>query len=140
MANQNEKLTITLTGRSPVKINKDEWPIVASAEDKQFDGQYEFQANRHASWKLLVRQHNDGRTIVYAIHSYSSQFQGEGGRGLRGGELLTVSGASEEEIGDDAGLNAIIEAIRRVAEEIEGRMPEGERWSTGVFPRLAHSW
>jgi hypothetical protein len=130
----NEKLTITLTGRPPVKITKDEWPVVASTEEKEFDNQYDFQANRKATWKLIVRQHADGRTIVYAIHSYTSQYQGENGRDLRGGELLTVSDATADCVGD---TTPIIEAIFRVAAEIEARMPEGQ-WSTGVFPRLAH--
>lgn len=129
MANENPKLTITLTGRPPVKITKDEWPVIASAEDSEHDNQYEFQANRKATWKLIVRQHADGRTIVYAMHSYLSQYQNESGRSVRGGELLTVP---------DGDTASIIEAICRVAAEIEVRMPEGEQWSTGVFPRLAH--
>ncbi len=134
MANENPKLTITLTGRPPVKITKEEWPVIASADEKEYDNQYEFQANRTATWKLIVRQHNDGRTIVYAIHSYSSQFQGESGRDLRGGEMITVADVTPECVGDTA---PVVEAIQRVAEEIEARMPEGQ-WSTGVFPRLAH--
>jgi hypothetical protein len=134
MANENPKLTITLTGKPPVKITKDEWPVIASADEKEFDNQYEFQANRTATWKLIVRQHDDGRTIVYAIHSYSTQFQGESGRDLRGGELLTVKDAMAECVGDAA---PIIDAIFRVAAEIESRMPEGQ-WSTRIFPRLAH--
>ncbi len=134
MANENPKLTITLTGRPPVSIVKEAWPIVASGEDKEWDNQYEFQANRTAKWKLIVRQHGDGRTIVYAIHTYGSQYQGESARDIRGGELLTVTGADAERIGD---TGPIVEAISRVAREIEDRMPEGQ-WSTGVFPRLAH--
>lgn len=134
MANENPKLTITLTGRPPVKITKDEWPVIASAEEKEFDGQYEFQANRTAKWKLIVRQHNDGRTIVYAIHSYDTQYQGERSRDFRSGEMLTVPDVTADCIGD---TKPITEAIFRVAAEIEGRMPEGQ-WSTGVFPRLAH--
>jgi hypothetical protein len=123
MANENPKLTITLTGRPPVKITKDEWPVIASSDDKEFDNQYEFQANRTATWKLLVRQHKDGRTIVYAIHSYDSHWQGESGRDVRGGEML-------------AGGTDISAAIFRVASEIELRLPE--QWGKGTFPRLAH--
>jgi hypothetical protein len=127
---KNEKLTITLTGRPPVKITKDEWPVIASADAKEYDNQYEFQANRTAAWKLIVRQHEDGRAIVYAIHNYSSQYQGESGRDVRGGELI------------DAGAD-LPKAIDRVAEVIEARMPvddgsNGHHWGQGVFPRLAH--
>jgi hypothetical protein len=135
MTNENPKLTITLTGRPPVKITKDEWPVIASAEEKEFDNQHEFQANRRASWKLIVRQHADGRTIVYAIHSYSTHYQGESGRDVRSGEIITVPGATADCVGDTA---PIVDAISRVAMEIELRMPKGEQWSDGVFPRLAH--
>jgi hypothetical protein len=131
----NPKLTITLTGRPPVKITKEDWPIIASAEDKTWDNQYECQANRAAKWKLIVRQHNDGRTIVYAVHTYTSQWQGEDGRDVRGGEMLTVSGADAESVGD---TDPIVAAIQRVAAEIEDRLEDAGQWSTGTFPRLAH--
>jgi hypothetical protein len=126
MPNDNPYLTITLTGRAPVKIKKDEWDVIASAGDKEFDNQYEFQANRIATWKLTVRQHGDGRTIVYGAQSYTTQFQGESDSSARGGELL------------DKGAD-IPAAIARVAEELESRLPEVEGvWTRGVFPRLAH--
>ena len=83
MANENPKLTITLTGRAPVTVDKEQWPVIASAKD--WDNQYEFQANRR--WKLTVRQHEDGRAIVYGV--YTTQYQNEDER--RGGELLDTN-------------------------------------------------
>jgi hypothetical protein len=77
-----EKLTVTLTGRAPVTIIKDDWPIIASAKD--WDNQHECQANR--TWRLTVRQHEDGRSLIYGV--YETQWQNESGR--RGGELLDV--------------------------------------------------
>jgi hypothetical protein len=124
MPNENPKLTITLTGRKPVTITKDDWDVIASAGEKEWDNQYEFQANRTASFKLTVRQHQDGRAIVYGVHSYNSQYQGEHGRDIRGGELLDK----------DADIP---EAIHRVAAELESRMEDGQ-WSQGYWPRLAH--
>jgi hypothetical protein len=135
MANENPKLTITLTGRAPVKITKDEWPIVAQASDKEHDNQYEIQANRQASWKLIVRQHNDGRTIVYGIYDYDTQYRGESGANVRGGELLTVEGANAECVGD---TEPIIAAIQRVGAELEDRIPDGPTWGQGYFLRLVH--
>ena len=76
----NEHLTITLTGRAPVRIRKADWPIVAKAA--HWDGEIEAQANRHA--QLIVRQHADGRAVVYGI--YTTLWQGE--RDRRGGQLL----------------------------------------------------
>lgn len=135
MANENPKLTITLTGRAPVTINKDDWPVIASADEKEWDNHYESQANRTAKWKLTVRQHADGRTIVYGVHSFSSQFQSEHGRDVRGGELIQVKDADADCVGD---ADLIIAAIQRVATDLELRMPDGDKWSRGVFPRLAH--
>lgn len=93
----NETLTITLTGRAPVQITKSEWPILASSSGH--DGQIECQANR--TWSVKVRQHDDGRAIVYGI--YSSAYQNEAG--LRRGKLLDA--------GDD-----IIRTIYSVAASI----------------------
>src|SRR6266498_2539445 len=97
MTAETKSLTITLTGRAPVKIAKAEWPILAEA--KWWDNQYESQANRTA--RLVVRQHEDGRAIVYGITT--SQWQGESG--ARGGELFEA-GAS------------ISDALYRVAESV----------------------
>ncbi len=90
--------TITLFDRQPVRIRVDDWAQIASAKD--WDNQYEFQANR--TWNLRVRQHADGRAVVYG--TYSTQFQGE--RDRAGGELL-ANGAD------------IAAAIRRVGERMQ---------------------
>ena len=87
--------TITLTDRPPVKISEDAWPVIA--EGRWWEGQYDFQAHRDG-W-LKVRQHADGRTLVYG--AYNTAYQTE--HDLRGGELLRE--------GDD-----IAAAINRVAE------------------------
>jgi|SRR5216684_86479 len=126
---QNEKLTITLTGRAPVKITKDEWPVVASADDSWHDGEVECQANRTKSWKLIVRQHADGRTLVYGIYASMSHWQGESSENVRGGEMFTVEGATADEVGDTA---PIIAAIFRVAEDLSTRSGQEE------FHRLSH--
>jgi hypothetical protein len=76
--------TVTLTGKPPVRVREDLWPVIASA--RRHDGQVECQANH--LWHLTVRQHEDGRTLVYG-----SETSGPGGayRGYeeaRAGELL----------------------------------------------------
>lgn len=79
----SKKLTITLTDQRPVTINTEVWPIVAQAKD--WDNQYECQANR--TWKLIVRQcqkEGDDRCIVYGIHT--SQWASENDR--RGGQII----------------------------------------------------
>lgn len=53
-------MKIELTDRRPIRINPDNWPVIASAAS--WEGQYEFQSFR--KWKILVRQKNT-RYIVY---------------------------------------------------------------------------
>ncbi len=96
----NEKLTITLTDRAPVTIVKNDWGVIASAKD--WDNQHESQANR--TWRLTVREHDDGRTLVYGV--YDSAFQHE--RDARAGELVPAN--------DDGSYDYLAPVIRRVAE------------------------
>jgi hypothetical protein len=70
-----EKLTIPMSERRPLKIVKSEWPKVAHGS--AFSGQHEFQAFDGA--RISVRRHADGRTIVYG---YAGDWDG-GGRPTR---------------------------------------------------------
>jgi hypothetical protein len=88
----SERRTITLTGRPPVRIDPEKWPIVAKVDEVT-----EAQSTRID--RLFVRQHADGRAIVY----------GESGS-RAAGELLPPA-------------NYIYAALRRVAESI-GAPPE----------------
>lgn len=115
--------TITLTGRPPVTIDESKWPLIASASDKDHDNQYEFQANRLRKWWIGVRQHADGRALVYGKYSYTSRWEGERDRSYRAGVLLPKS----------SGLDAICEAIGRVANDISTSGHDGDddmRWPT----------
>lgn len=108
--------TITLTGRRPVKINEAEWRVIARAGT--FSGQHECQANTRA-W-IRVRQHDDGRALVYGCRE-----SGPGGwpvdaNGWSGGELVAAGGdiaaAIERLDGLDGGYCAIdADALRREA-------------------------
>lgn len=73
--------TITLSNRPPVKIKESEWPMIAKASWCD-NPAIPVQANRSAS--VRVRQHADGRSIVYGV--YESQWQGEST--LKSGVLL----------------------------------------------------
>jgi len=115
--------TITLTGRPPVKVDEDQWPLIASCSDSEYDNQYEFQANRKSTWHLNVRRHEDGRAIVYAIYKYTTQFQSERDYTAKRGVLLPV-GENDQ---------AICDAIREVAEDIaraEHYGDDANRWPT----------
>jgi hypothetical protein len=104
--------TITLTSRPPVKIQDDQWPLIAHAY--WHDGVVECQANRKG-W-LKVRQHADGRIIVYG--GYDSNWPKE--PNLRGGEILIPPGdgpltPDDGRVVDDRVLAA---AIHRVAASV----------------------
>ena len=90
--------TITLTDAQPVKIIEHQWPEIAHGNWGD-NPAIPSQSNRGAD--IRVRQHADGRAIVYGTRW--SRWQGEGGRA--GGEML------------DAGAD-IVAAIRRVAEDV----------------------
>lgn len=98
-----DKLTITLTGRRPVTVDKEAWPILARASVRPGSSRNgtpvpDSQTDLH---KMIVRQHADGRTIVYAIVDAATSWTGT--EDMRGGELL----------GSDA---FIAKAIERVGE------------------------
>ena len=107
--------TITLTGRPPVTIIEADWPILADAQDSDHDNQHECQANRRWKWLIRVRQHFDGRALVFATYSYSTQYQGERDVSARHGDMLPVGATADD----------ICRAIASVA----SRMP-GDRWDT----------
>lgn len=115
--------TITLTGRPPVKIDEDQWPVIAQAADKEWDNQYEFQANCTSKWSAHVRRHDDGRAIVYAVYNYTSNFMNARDYEAKRGELLP----------EDCSLTDICDAINRVCDEIAEAEHNGDdatRWPT----------
>lgn len=109
---ENPYLTITLTSARPVKILKADWPIVAEATERGWDGEHEFQSFRSTKAAIRVRQHADGRAIVYGSYHHESQYQGERGVEVRGGMLL------------DAGAD-IVAAIEEVAAGLADRIGDG---------------
>ena len=69
MSTEKKTRTITLTGRAPVKIDEDSWSVIArAAKDRDRNNQ---ELSRR--YYLTVRQHADGRAIVYGIFSTSCQ-------------------------------------------------------------------
>ena len=103
--------TITLTGRPPVKIRDDQWPTIAEASGDSY-GDNDYGRRQQAlhqgefdKYTLKVRQHEDGRALVYGILNAAIAAWGApaGGEYFSGGELL--------EQGADIAV-----AIRRVGE------------------------
>lgn len=106
--------TITLTNRPPVKIDEDNWPVIASAADKDWDNEYDFQANQAWKWSITVRQHKDGRAIIYATYTHTSQWAGSNDTYDKQGEYLAYKDVPYEHI-----CTAIINVCAQM---------QGERW------------
>jgi hypothetical protein len=116
-----EKLTIPMSERRPLKIVKSEWPKVASGS--AFSGQHEFQAFDGA--RISVRRHADGRSIVYG---YAGDWDG-GGRPTR--ENRTAGFLVAE--GEDE-----VRAIRRVAGILAETECVGEMAERAARDCIAH--
>jgi hypothetical protein len=67
--------TITLTGRRPVTIDEAEWPLIARASGDDYDGndparhQQASDQGELDEYSLRVRQHADGRAVVYGTYT-----------------------------------------------------------------------
>lgn len=79
-----EKITITMTDRAPITITKADWPAVADA--KWHSGEHECQANEVA--RMRVREHADGRRIVYGYRERGNGGMPAGYRGQAAGFLV----------------------------------------------------
>lgn len=80
--------TITLTGRPPVRINEDNWPVIAKGKGDWFENrEIPCQSNAEEHAWIRVRQHSDGRAIVYGGYTSDSRWQGTTPVSARAGEL-----------------------------------------------------
>lgn len=101
---ERKKRTITMTDRRPIKIVEDDWPVIAIA--KWCSNYPECQANEEAA--IRVREHSDGRRVVYGARD-------SGPGGMRIGYTGTHAGYLLDAPSDDT---ATIKAIHDVAAEI----------------------
>jgi hypothetical protein len=92
----SQTLTVTLTNRRPVRIDTRAWPAIASAADDSYRGndyaryQQALYRGEVDQYRLTVRQHADGRALVYGVLDAAdvAWSQPAGGESIRGGELL----------------------------------------------------
>ena len=113
--------TIILSGRPPVTIDADKWPLLASASDKEWDNEYEFQANRTSRWFLNVRTNDIGSALVYAVYEFSSSYQHERSITHRCGVKLDPGSTHAQ----------ICDAIEKVGNEIRSLRhyaEDADRW------------
>ena len=116
--------TITLTGRRPVTIDEDDWPVIAESQWGDCDKpQYPPEANREADANLKVRRHADGRAIVYGTYRYRTLFRGEDDAHAAAGRLLDADGD-------------IIAAVRGVTDHLSSYDSLPDDWQPD-WPMLA---
>jgi len=103
----NHKRTITLSNQAPVSITDEKWPLIAegryarSMRNGNLLPEYEYDS--HA---IRVRQHADGRALVYAILWGATVWTGT--EGAKSGELLEPGEdivAYIRKVGADCGLS-----------------------------------
>ena len=103
--------TITLTDRRPVTIDEAEWPIVAVGDERPGSSHNgtpvpNYETDRYT---IRVRQHADGRAIVYVVVDAATAWTGTAD--YRGGVLLTAGSdiaAAILSVGEAAGCPASV--------------------------------
>lgn len=96
-------VTITMSERRPLRIDPNEWPVIAQAD--WYNGEHECQANTIR--RIKVREHNDGRRIVYGFARAGNGGQHVGTINPAGGFIvMPLEGRDNDE--------ETIRAIRRV--------------------------
>ncbi len=110
-----KKITITLSERAPIRIDPATWTEVASAF--RHDGKVFCEANN--VWGIAVREHADGRRVVYGSHTAGGGGQYRGFRPTYAGYLVPPGEAFRDcgdgPLGHVPDEEATIRAIRRVA-------------------------
>lgn len=114
MTTETKTRIITMTNRAPVQIVESEWPEIAAATERpgSFRNGTRRSADETDCYTLRVRQHADGRTLVYGVIDAATGWTNT--EDWRGGELVTAS--EPPHVTEDE----LIAAIRRVG----ARMPD----------------
>lgn len=112
---EHKTRTVTLTGRSPVKIVERDWPTIASASGDSF-GASDYCRRQQAlargevdTYSIRVRRHADNRTLVYGVldAAIAEWHQPAAGHSKRGGYLIPTYETAR-----------VVAAIDQVAQEL----------------------
>ena len=113
--------TITLTDHPPVTIQEDAWPIIAEAKvEVNRRGTTPLPPYECAAWWLIVRQHADGRTLVYGVADAPSRgWPTHGCVNWKGGVLLIPGEIHARHLGlpargDEGATEGLVSAIKWV--------------------------
>lgn len=109
------KKTIPMSEQRPVEIYPEDWPVIAEA--MKHDGNVACQAN--TEWLIHVREHMDGRRLVYGYCRAGRGGKPAGWRGAHAGFLIDscVRLLAPRDVDDET-----IRCIRRVDGVIGGNL------------------
>ena len=116
-----DKIKITMSERRPLSIDPELWPVIAQAD--WYDGQVECQANNIK--RIKVREHSDGRRIVYGFRRAGNGGQHAGTRNPEAGFLLAANAGEHETIRALRRVGGVIDDDR-LAEECIATLPAEE--------------
>lgn len=115
----NNRFIVTMSESAPVSIDPAVWRKIASVD--RYDNTVASEANTR--WVITVREHEDGRRLVYGVQEAGPDGQVAWFRAKKAGFLIEMAG-----VGDDASVYAArfktreaetVRAIRRVAGVID---------------------
>lgn len=110
----DEFRTILLSSRPPVRVRDANWPVVATGSFDEHDGgEVASQATRTWRATLRVRQHDDGRTLVYGAYVYDTAHPRERGFEAHEGILLGLGSVDIVTM-----IREVGEALSRAAEAV----------------------
>ncbi len=120
MTTTTKKIEIALSERAPIRIVEEDWPVIA--ESVRWNGEHRFQSFDE-NW-IRVREHDDGRRIVYGFNGDGQGGSRLGRREVQAGFLVGPreprdAGMRDPGMGKPLGRHPdddeTIRAIRRVA-------------------------
>jgi hypothetical protein len=100
----SHEITIKMSETAPVRIDTRDWPLIAQID--AHDGALKCQAA--TEWTMCVREHADGRRLVYG-------WQEAGNGGQYAGFEPTLAGFLVDALGAHCAERETVRAIRRVA-------------------------
>jgi hypothetical protein len=120
-------LHVTVSGLPPVRIQTERWPVIAHAQCS--NAAFKFQDGHMGH--LAVRQHSDGRTLVYGVLEIRTpeKHERQAGRLLPAGADISQA---LEEVCHDLEMNSEIVWACLAHVPVEGRQMIGRRLSSGA--------